>query len=701
MIEDTAQVAVVYNKLIRKIQEANRRYYADNDPIMSDVEYDDLMRQLRDLETQYPMLMKADSPTQKVGVAVPMATVRHQRRMLSLANAMNMDEVNRWLNRLIDAGLYEDTRMRIEWKADGLTAELVYVNGELTTASTRGDGDVGEDVTETIRYVEGVPLKLEGPGIPEILVVYGEVAMTRPMFETVNAQRSERGERLYSNLRQAAAGRLNQTKDPTLGRSLVFLPFDAMFKGTTTMETLTQMLEWLRKIGFREMAASIPVRWSDIATILTEMAVLRAEGQTPFGIDVDGAVLKVDHIQDRRVVGETSHHPVWAVAYKFEAAQHMTRVESVIYQVGRTGVITPVGVVEPVNIGGVRVNRAVLHNADRISGWDLRIGDKVMIRRAADVVPEIVSVVLTPDREKLVPVTFPTYCPSCGGALVMEGAFTRCTAGYDCPGQLAAFVTYLVSRQVFDVDGIAETAIQRLVESATIREPYDLWKLTLEEMVDGCNATADTYIQVLHKRLETSRHVLLYTAIMGLGIPGVGVSTAKLLANAYGSMDRFHAAQRETLAMLPDIGPTTSKLIHDFLNSEHGQGLIQGMAEAGFTVTDERQPFGKWAQIEPPKRATARALQQLAELQAICEDPSASELPLKDKIVVVTGTMVGGNRDEIRTAIEKLGGKSTSDVTSRTTCVVAGATPSDGKLQAARRMGIPIYDESWLWAHTP
>lgn len=697
MISDIEMMRIEHHELADKIRQANLDYYVYDDPTVTDVEYDGYMRQLRKIESDHPELAVADSPTQTVGASPQSSfeTVQHLQRMASLENAMNLEEVTAFLERLVAVGIPRNTPLTLERKYDGLAIETVYENGVFRIGSTRGDGTSGEDVTANLRTIEKLPAVIPRTCSPHRykMAVYGECMMPETRYNALNAERELTGEKLYANSRNAAAGRLRQKNTNETAHARLRMPVYGANQWPSHVTTQVELIQWLGECGFDVPALPVEVSdWDLIPALLLEMQTAQHD------LRGDGVVIKLSNLLMRELLGATAHHPKWAIAYKFEAPMYRTTVLQIHYQVGRTGIVAPVAEVVPVVIDGCAVSRATLHNREHIARLGLHVGDEVLIRKAAEIIPEIVNVIHDPAHSHRPAFIYPTHCPSCGTELQIHGVFTKCPAGFNCREQLIAFLTYLVSRGVFDVDGVGQSTIRNLVESGHVKQPYDLWTLTAEDIMQSSDTEASHSATTAIATLQAAKTTTLAKAIQALGIPGVGQGTSKALARAYGSMDAFYGARRETLALIPDIGDTTAESIQLFLGTEDGQGMIKAQNELGFVYQDETQPSSLWHTVKIPKKFSEEGRQQLLELQTEALPVVTTSGPFEGKSIVVTGKFAGGGRDDVKTLIEALGGKASSTVSSKTYCVVIGDNPTNSKVRAATAASIPVYPESWLWS---
>lgn len=650
-------------QLRREINEHNIRYYVLDAPVISDAEYDRLFARLRELEQAHPELVTPDSPTQRVG-APPrpdLPEFRHTVPMMSLQSIFEEGELRRFEATVRESGGAEATFMG-EPKFDGLSIEIVYRDGVLVAAGTRGDGIVGEDVTDNIRTIRTVPLRLlEVPGEPppRVLEVRGEVYMTLAGFEELNRRREEAGEPLFANPRNAAAGSVRQLDSAiTASRPLsVFCYALGQVEGVQ-IETQQELFQRFRAWG-------LPV--NDLHRICRdadEMAAYHADLQAQrddLPYEIDGAVFKVNEFSLREELGERTREPRWAVAYKFPPRQETTVVEDIVASVGRTGVITPVAVLRPVRIGGVTVSRASLHNQDEIDRKDVRIGDTVVVQRAGDVIPQIVAVVREKRPPDSVPYHLPDHCPVCGTPVQREEGdpITRCPS-LDCPAQIAGRIEHFASKSALDIEGLGEKWVAVLIDRGLVRHLPDIYDLRKEQLV-SLDRMADKSAQNLLAAIEKSKQTTLPRFLVGLNILHVGTHVAEVLASAMGRLEAIMSASVEQLQQVHEIGPQIAQSVHAFFADEGNRRVVQALLERGIRFQEQTRP--------------------------------AAEQTLAGKKFVLTGTLEGFTREEATAQIEARGGRVTSSVSKNTDFVVAGADPGS-KLDKARQLGVPVLDEA-------
>lgn len=650
--------------LRNEIRRHNKLYYVDDNPEISDAEYDRLMRRLQEIEAAHPDLITPDSPTQRVG-ATPLTefgTVTHTIPMLSLANAMNEDEVREFDQR-VKRGLGSDAEVEyvFEPKIDGLAVEVVYENGVFTHGSTRGDGVTGEDVTQNLKTIHSIPLRLvdpEGQPLPALLEVRGEVYMDVAEFERFNKERELTGEMLFANPRNAAAGSLRQL-DPTITAKR---PLKAFFYALGTTEGIefashTDMLAYFRRVGLRTTFCH---RCQGIEDVIRRYREL-GENRESLPYEIDGSVIKVNDRRLQAELGQISRSPRWAIAFKFPAKQETTRILDIIVQVGRTGALTPVAVLEPINLRGVQVSRATLHNQDEINRKDIRIGDTVVVQRAGDVIPEVVKVVETKRTGQERQFTLPTQCPVCQGEVVRpEGeAVSRCT-NPDCPAKQIGQMEHFVSKRAMNIEGLSTKQLELFINNGLIHDVSDLYALKKEQLIP-LERMAEKSAQNVVDAIERSKQPTLDRFIFALGIRHVGEHTAKVLAAHFGSLDRLKAATEEELMTVYEIGPEVAKSVARYFRDPRTEPLLQKLLARGIQLTN---PVGE----QTPQR-------------------------LMGKSFVLTGTLETYSRDEAKDLIEKAGGRVVSSVSKKTDYVVAGRDPGS-KLTKAQELGVTVLNEA-------
>ncbi len=652
-------------QLREQIEGHNYRYYVLDDPVIADAEYDRLLQALQALEQTYPQLVSPDSPTQRVGAA-PLSAfgqVRHALPMLSLDNAFSDAAVTDFDRRVHDRLGGAAVSYAAEPKLDGLAVSLRYQDGRLVCGATRGDGYTGEDVTQNIRTIGAVPLRLRGSDYPRLLEVRGEVFMPKQGFLRLNAQAQAHGDRTFANPRNAAAGSLRQL-DPriTASRPLDFFCHGVgMVEGGELPASHTDILLQLRDWGLKIAPDLHRVEGVDgCLAYYRAMQLRRAE--LPY--EIDGVVYKVDRLEQQQALGYVARAPRWAIAHKFPAQEALTRIVDIQVQVGRTGALTPVARLEPVTVGGVTVTNATLHNADEVQRKDVRVGDTVSVRRAGDVIPEVVQVVLERRPPDARPFVMPPQCPVCGSHVLRPAGevIARCVGGLYCSAQRKAALLHFASRRALDIEGLGDKLVEQLVQQERVRNPADLYSLDVGTLA-GLERMGDKSAARLVAALERSKSTTLERFLYALGIREVGEATAQALAQHCGSLETLLAADEADLLRIPDIGPVAAAHIRAFFQEAHNRDIIQRLQEAGV----------QWPAASPTATAT----------------------PLAGKTFVLTGALAGMTRDAAKARLQALGAKVTDSVSKKTTYVVAGADPGT-KLNKARQLGVTVLSEQEL-----
>ncbi len=641
-------------ELTRILNEANYRYYVLDDPTMPDFEYDRLLRELENLEAENPEFAKPDSPTKRVGgeAISKFEKVTHQVPLMSLQDVFSLEELSDFLVKIQDA--YPETEFTVEPKIDGLSVALEYENGKFVRGATRGDGNVGEDVTQNLLTIRSIPLTI--PGAPEKLIVRGEVYMPKKSFEKLNARQEEEGKALFANPRNAAAGSLRQL-DPKIAalRGLDILVFNVQYAEGVDFKTHAESLEFLRKLQFKVISCDT---YQSISEIQNKVLWIN-ENRKSLACDIDGAVIKVNDITLREKLGATAKFPRWAVAYKYPPEIKPTVVEDIVVQVGRTGVLTPKAVVKPVRLAGTTVTNATLHNQDFISERDIRIGDTVLIRKAGEIIPEILEVDLSKRPSDSVAYTLPCNCPVCGAKTKKDedGAFLRCT-GAECPAQLTRNIAHFVSRDAMDIEGLGSAIVDSLVDKGFIKSPADIYYLTLEEM-KSLWQKGELAAKKLLSAIEDSKTRDVGRLIYALGIRQVGVKTGKVLASSFGSLDNLMQATVEELKGIQDVGEVTAVSIVDWFHQPQSQNMIEKLRNAGVNFESTRV---------------------------------VSDTRFTGMTFVFTGALTKFTREEATEKIELFGGKASGSVSKKTTYVVVGEN-AGSKERKARELNIPILTE--------
>lgn len=642
------------DSLVTQLNEANYRYYVLDDPQMLDFEYDHLLRELEELEAAHPEYAREDSPTKRVGgqALSKFEKVTHQVPLMSLQDVFSVEELEEFLEKILQA--YPDTQFTVEPKIDGLSVALEYENGVLVRGATRGDGVVGEDVTENLKTIRSIPMTLRNA--PSRLIVRGEVFMPKKSFEQLNQRQEEEGKPLFANPRNAAAGSLRQL-DPKIAakRGLDILVFNVQFAEGVDFQSHAQSLEFLKQLQFKVVPFSL---LGSVDAINEQVAAIN-ENRAELTCDIDGAVIKVNDLALREDLGSTAKFPRWAAAYKYPPEIKSTIVEDIIVQVGRTGVLTPKAVVKPVRLAGTTVTNATLHNQDFISQRDIRIGDSVLIRKAGEIIPEILEVELGKRPPNTAAYTLPTNCPVCGAPTQRdeEGAFLRCT-GVECPAQLSRNIAHFVSRDAMDIDGLGSAIVDALIEKGLLCSAADIYYLSLEEL-KSLWQKGDTAAKKLLQSIENSKQQDLSRLIYALGIRQVGAKTGKVLATRFGTMEALQNASVEELTQVQDVGEITAQSIADWFSQEQSIRMIERLREAGVNMSCSIQ---------------------------------VTDTRFAGKTFVLTGALTKFTRDEATEQIERFGGKASGSVSKKTSYVVVGEN-AGSKERKARELGIPILSE--------
>ncbi len=640
--------------LRRELTQAGYEYYVLDKPTMSDYDYDHKLRRLEELEAAHPEAVTPDSPTQRVG-GQPLeffTQVTHQVPLESLQDVFDFEELEAFDQRV--KGVVPEAEYVVEPKVDGLSVALEYVDGLFVRGATRGDGRVGEDVTENLRTVRSIPLKISNA--PSRLIVRGEVYMPKKVFHTLNEERERRGEALFANPRNAAAGSLRQL-DPKIAasRKLDIAVFNIQFAEGKTFSTHDETLNYMRDTGFKVIPHYGCSRVSQVTERITEIG----EHREDFPFDIDGAVVKVNDLSQRGVLGSTAKFPRWAAAYKYPPEVKPAQVVDIVVQVGRTGVLTPKAVLTPVRLAGTTVTNATLHNQDFISEKDIRIGDTVLVRKAGEIIPEVLSVVAEQRPQGTQPWFLPKICPVCGAPVERdeEGAHTRCT-GAECPAQLLRNLAHFASRDAMDIEGLGIAVVENLVGANLVKTPGDLYFLQ-EEDVAKLDRMGKRSAKKLLAALEKSKRQDLSRLIYAFGIRHVGQKAGKILSARFQTLEALQNATLEELTAVDDIGEITARNVLEWMSSPQSQHLIQRLKEAGVNMTAEEQ---------------------------------GSDQRFAGMTFVLTGALEKFTRDEASGMIEARGGKSAGSVSKKTTYVVAGEA-AGSKLRKAQELGVPVLTE--------
>ena len=642
------------DQLRRELERAGYEYYVLDKPTMSDYDYDHKLRRLEELEQAHPETVTPDSPTQRVGgqALSTFEPVQHRVPLESLQDVFDFDEVRAFDQRVqstVTGAVYV-----VEPKVDGLSVALEYENGLFVRGATRGDGQVGEDVTANLRTVRSIPLRVDGA--PEHLIVRGEVFMPKKVFHALNDERERRGEALFANPRNAAAGSLRQ-QDPKIAaqRKLDILVFNVQWSDGAAFQTHEETLDYLAQKGFKVIPHKLCTTMDQVTERITQIG----EDRDQFSFDIDGAVVKVNDLSQRAVLGSTAKFPRWAAAYKYPPEVKPSRLTDIVVQVGRTGVLTPKAVLEPVRLAGTTVTSATLHNQDFISDKDIRIGDTVLVRKAGEIIPEVLSVVLDKRPADSQPYFLPKTCPVCGAPVERDedGAHMRCT-GAECPAQLLRNLTHFASRDAMDIDGLGVAVVENLVNAGLVKTPGDLYFLK-EEDVAGLDRMGKKSAQNLMAAIERSKSQDLARLIYAFGIRQVGQKAGKILAARFKTMDALEQATLEELTAVNDVGEITARSILTWLESPQSRHLIARLREAGVNMTAAEQ---------------------------------GSDQRFAGMTFVLTGGLEQFTRDQAAAMIEDRGGKSAGSVSKKTTYVVAGEG-AGSKLKKALDLGIPVLTE--------
>ncbi|MGB6370736.1 MAG: NAD-dependent DNA ligase LigA [Atribacterota bacterium] len=651
-------------ELREKIRHHNYRYYVLDNPTVSDAEYDRLMRDLIELEEKYPRYITPSSPTQRVGIepVSEFTTVKHIAPMLSLANAFSTEELRAFNQRIKKLIPQQKLEYVVELKIDGLAVALIYENGIFVRGATRGNGTTGEEITSNLRTIKAIPLKLFGEDIPPRIEVYGEVYMKKSDFKKLNEERTKKGESLFANPRNAAAGSVRQL-DPriTAQRHLDTFIYRATFPEGNNFNTHMEVLNYLKKFGFKvnphiklcqdiEEAINYCQKW--------------IEKKDELDYEIDGMVIKVNSLRMREELGSTTRSPRWAVAYKFPAQQVTTKVQDIIVQVGRTGALTPVAVLDPVRISGSVVQRATLHNEDEIRRKDIRVGDIVLVQKAGEVIPEVVKVIKEKRTGKEMEFVMPTQCPVCGAKVFRpEGEVASRCNSLICPAQIKERIKHFASRNAMDIEGLGPAIIDQLVEKGLIKDISNLYFLKRDDLI-SLERMAEKSADNLLDAIEKSKKKSLANLIYGLGIRYVGVHTSEVITRYYPTLDKFKKASLEELIEINEIGPKIAESTIFFFKEKENLAIIERLRSAGLN-------FGQEEEIRRKEKETKI---------------------LGGKQFVLTGTLKDFTRTQAKEIISELGGRVTGSVSKKTDYVVAGEDPGS-KYQKAQELGVTIINE--------
>ena len=650
MSKSDSQPLEEITQLRAALDEANYRYYVLDDPTLTDADYDRQLQRLQQLEASHPELITSDSPTQRVGAAPAdgFPSVAHAIPMLSLDNAFSREDIHAFAERVAE-------------RLDGAAVSLVFEQGVLVSGATRGDGRTGEGITSNLRTLRSVPLKLMGKNVPELLEVRGEVIMRHAGFEALNERAREEGNKVFANPRNAAAGSLRQL-DPriTAKRPLEFHAYQAARLEPDLGDTThSELMARLSTLGFRASAELKVVKGPQAVADYCEQL---GEKRDALGFDIDGVVIKVNDLRYQRELGFVARAPRWAVAFKYPAQEEVTTLNDVEFQVGRTGAITPVARLEPVTVAGVTVSNATLHNADEITRLDVMIGDTVSIRRAGDVIPQVVRVHVEQRPADARAIVFPEHCPVCGSDIerVDGEAVARCSGGLYCAAQRKEALKHFASRKALDIDGLGEKLIVQLVDLDWVKTPADLFHLSVEQL-KSLPRMGEKSANNLVNSLEKAKSTTLARFIYALGIREVGEATAANLANHFGTLETVQTAELAALEAVNDVGPIVAAHVHTFFRQPHNQETIAALIDAGVT----------WQEA------------------VVTQGPT----PLEGQTWVLTGSLESMTRDEGKARLQALGAKVAGSVSKKTTCLVAGEA-AGSKLTKAEQMGVEVIDEA-------
>lgn len=636
-------------------------YYVKDHPQISDGEYDRLFRELVDLERTYPELVSPDSPTQRVG-APPLdelGKVQHERPMLSLDSLVNAEEVLAFDQRMKRQLGTDQIEYTVEPKFDGLSVEMVYDHGTFVRGSTRGDGTIGEDVTINLRTIRSLPLQLQAGTYPDHLAVRGEVYMRLSDFHALNRRMTERGDDAFANPRNAAAGSLRQLDSQiTASRPLVVTCYEVMALTGSHPPSHWAELELLAACGL-----PVPNLRRRCATIEQVLAFHREteDQRHDLPYEIDGVVVKVDRVDWQARLGMKSRSPRWAIAFKFPPRKEITEVQDIAISVGRTGTLTPLALLKPVEVGGVTISRATLHNADEVARKDIRIGDRVRVERAGDVIPAIAERIPVSNEVRSDPFHMPQHCPVCGSAVAREGAYYYCTGQAACPAQLKGAIEHFASKAALNIDGLGKKTVGQLVDHGLVRDLSDLYRLRPEQLLE-LDGFAERSSTLLLDAIGWSKNTSLDRFLMGLGIRQVGQHVAKVLAQEFGSLEAIMSADRDRFQAVKEIGPEISANLVSYFQEPSNRRVIDQLRELGVSISNTPSPQNR------------------------------AELPFSGKSFVFTGGLASVTRDEAKMLVERLGAMVSSSVSKKTSYVVVGSDPGS-KLDQARKLGVTVLDE--------
>jgi len=667
-LTDQSELQRHVDELRQQLDQFAYEYFVLDQPTASDAEYDALMNELRQIEAEHPELVTAESPTQRVGSysKSEFAEIIHPRPLLSLSNVYNEEELAAWSQRALRFGGVDHLEYVTEPKIDGLAVALTYVGGVLDHAATRGNGFVGDEITANIRAIRSIPTRLRNPqhfDLPQTIEVRGEIYMRKSDFEDLNARMAENGGKLFMNPRNAAAGSIRQ-KDPgiTAQRPLRLFAYQVGYaNGATFPANHFESLRWLQELGF---TTSLDAERHDTIESVWGACQAWLERRASLDFEIDGTVIKVNDFALQEEIGYVARDPRWATAYKFPAVQQTTKLLDILINVGRTGTLNPLAVLEPVNIGGVTVSRATLHNEDEIARKDIRIGDTVVVQRAGDVIPQIVKVIEERRTGNDVPYQMPDKCPSCGTPVHREpGVAMRYCTNAACPAQLKERIHHFISRAAMDIDGFGPNLADRFIDLGWIADASDIYRLDWEQ-VAGLEGLGEKSAENLQAAIEKSKQQPLWRLIHGLGIRHVGERTSNLIADRFGSLDGLLAATADEIADIPGIGAVVAADVHDFTVEQVNRDLVQRLKDVGLR-TEDAGGNGDGAR------------------------------PLLGLTLVLTGRLDSMTRPAAEEALRKLGANVTGSVSKKTSAVIAGAD-AGSKATKAEQLGVPLLDEAAL-----
>jgi DNA ligase (NAD+) len=659
MTDEATQI----EELRSQVNEHLYRYHVLDDPVISDAQFDALIAELRRLEEAHPELITPDSPTQRVGAPVGdlFRPARHLRPMFSLDNADSAEMLLSWEQRMERQLGRPPQGYVAELKIDGLAVVLTYRGGVLDTGATRGDGVTGEDITANLRTIKSVPLRLLGGDPPATLEVRGEVYMPETAFEELNRRQGEAGERIFANPRNAAAGSVRQ-KDPavTASRNLAIWVYQlGLVEGGPGFETHTDTMQYLRDVGFRTNPASMTL---DTIDEVLEYVAGAEKGRHDTGYQTDGVVIKVNSLADQEALGFTSRAPRWAIAYKFPPEEQVTRLRDIMINIGRTGAATPFAVLEPVFVGGATVGMATLHNADQVALKDVRIGDQVIVRRAGDVIPEVVGPVAAARAGDEKVWSMPAVCPFCGNPIVRADgeAVARCTGGFECPSRVREWLFHFASRGGMDIEHLGYKTIDLLLGEGLITDPADIFTFDVDQL-RGREGWGEISVDNLKRAIEAAKDRPAARLLTALGIRHVGGTIARTLIRHFGGLPALMEATEDEISQVEGIGPVIARGLAEWAADPANRDLVAKLGQAGVRLEDE-------------------------------VEPGASGDFLAGATFAISGTIDDFTREEAQAAIEQRGGKTTGSVSSRTTALIVGESPGASKTRKAKELGIPIID---------